>query len=733
MHRSLTLILFLLAAPPVSAAEFCAFPGRDGDRSVQGVVNLWFASPARSELSPGSREIQVDQEVRGLGELQSGDLLLLVQMQGATLDPANTDSYGDGVGADGRGAGHLALEAGRFEFLRLEQASGNRLRVRGGGPNGGLVHRYVSSFPAGADDPGAVRWQLIRVPQFENLTLTGDLQALPWDGRSGGILAVDVRRELDLGGFRLDAGGMGFRGGAALTLVGALGDERDFVYRAPSRAELGAAYGQHGSKGEGVAGTPRWIAGDQHTPLDTLPQADRLSVSDGYPGGSMAKGAPGNAGGGGSSLSADNSEPAGGGGGGGGAAGSVGEDRMQALRGGHGGGAIDPALPLLIAGGGGGAGTRSAGVSSHGDGGRGGGVVLVRTGRIQGPGVLATPGRAGKAGDEAGGGGGGGGTLWLQAAFMEGDVELELAGGKGGKGAAAGGRGGAGRLLMGGGMKLTPPDQLPVNDTLDRTSAPGVTAGYLCRPAGMLLAGTVFEDNGLGEGVAHDGRRHRDERGLGGWSVTVTTPDGTPVVQTETAANGQFALELEEVWAGKPLRLQVKIDPQWHAVSARAQDLPLAPFRYSGAGRWHFTAQRDYLQDGLVLGLIQEPRIEVPELRNLERGSTQFFLFRYLPHTEGRARFRYRGETRAVGSWRHSFFLDPDCDGASEFVDRDVTRWVPLAVAEPVCVRVRVDVPRDADVRDSLALQVDVETDLGPTPLGLALKPVQARIVTRLK
>ncbi len=50
---------------------------------------------------------------------------------------------------------------------------------------------------------GRRRWQLVRVPQFDSLSLEQDVAASPWNGTTGGGLAVDVRRQLDLNGHTL--------------------------------------------------------------------------------------------------------------------------------------------------------------------------------------------------------------------------------------------------------------------------------------------------------------------------------------------------------------------------------------------------------------------------------------------------------------------------------------------------------------------------------------------------
>ncbi|MDF1629292.1 MAG: hypothetical protein P1U78_05775 [Alcanivoracaceae bacterium] len=731
MVRAFALSLVMLAAVPAGAAGLCGFPGGDGAVQAQGVVNLWLESASSSDIAPGSRWLPVAAH-RGQGELGPGDLGLLVQMQGARIAASNDDAYGDGISGDAQGRGWLELEAGHFEFVRIEEVEAGRVRVRGAGPNSGVVHAYRSREPNSANESGRQRWQLIRVPQYESLTLTGDLAVLPWDGASGGILAVDVRRSLQLNGHRLSVAGAGFRGGAALPLVGALGDVTDYRYRAPAVAELAAAFGQHASKGEGLAGTPRWLATDATgtVALDTRGQADALAVSDGYPNGSMARGAPANAGGGASSLRPDNSEPAGGGGGAGGTAGKTGLNAAGQPFGGQGGAGLADLL-LLSAGGGGGAGSRSFGTGLAGSGGAGGGIIVIRAGRLEGPGDFDLRGQSGRDSAEGAGGGGGGGTMLLQAAFTDQqERHWLLSGGKGGDGVAPGGAGGSGRLLSGGGA-LLPDIDASHFDQVRGEDLPGVAAGYLCRPAGMLLAGQIFEDNGAGAAQAHDGQRQRGEAGVA--AIPVRVREGKQVhAQTLTNGSGLFALELPESLADRPLILEADMPSGWHAVSARANDLPLSPFVWQGDGRWQFTARREYLQDGIVLALIRAPQWQTPAARTVTPGSTQLFLFRYLPQTSGRVRFRYRGEQAIGTNWQHRFLLDPQCNEQSKFVGEDVSRWLPITAGQPICLRVRVDVPADAPQSGRLGLLLEAETDLGDTPLKLKLPALKARIDLQL-
>ena len=73
----------------------------------------------------------------------------------------------------------------------------------------GLQHGYAT----------ADRTQVVRVPQFNNLTIENGaiIQARPWDGQRGGVVVVHVNGVTTLEG-SISTSGQGFRGGAVENL-----------------------------------------------------------------------------------------------------------------------------------------------------------------------------------------------------------------------------------------------------------------------------------------------------------------------------------------------------------------------------------------------------------------------------------------------------------------------------------------------------------------------------------
>ena len=364
------------------------------------------------------------------------DLLLVIQAQGATISWAVDDAtYGTVTSLN---------SAGRFELVTVRSVAGSVVTIDAVG----LSYGYTTAGNA----------QVVRVPQYTTVTVGGGTSIVPasWDGRCGGIVAIDVQGAATVDG-AIDATGRGFRGGALDPNSAGLAQDI-VVYRSTDDRE-GA------EKGEGIAGNA--------TTYDSL-------------GGRYGRGAPANGGGGG------NSHNAGGGGGangrngvawngqgnpdttvgawvtawnidgtltaattssGGGRGGcSFSTNNLDALlnppggsgwggnrrreRGGLGGRPLDndPASGRLFMGGGGGAGDQND--ACGGAGGSGGGIVVLYAASVSGTGSLLANGMAGAnaVGEykDGSGGGGGGGSIVVRAATSVAGLMIQANGGVGG-------------------------------------------------------------------------------------------------------------------------------------------------------------------------------------------------------------------------------------------------------------------------------------------------------------
>ncbi|WP_167856545.1 PA14 domain-containing protein [Hymenobacter metallicola] len=440
--------------------------GIDGNRTVaSGTVVVNEYAKVTADAAAGTTALTVASNTlnansRFPGPLTQGDLIMLIQMQGASINTTDGASYG---------AVTAYNNAGRYEILEVAAVSG----TTGITLTCGLKYSYTAAGQA----------QVVRLPRFSTLTVNSGatISATAWDRTSGvgGVLAMEVANGTTLNG-TINATGLGFRGGVLDN-----SSDASNVYVTGYRG-LAPEYGAE--KGEGIAGF----------------QADYDALNGRYGRGAAANGGGGGnshnaAGGGGSNVGATawtgtgnpdrgasnaydaawNLESPGfattvssGGGRGGYSYASSNQDALTVApgnnswggnnrqnTGGFGGRPLDTRGRLYL-GGGGGAGDGNNSVSTSG--GNGGGVVYLLTGgAVAGSGSIQANGSTGvragniatSGGTDAAGGGGGGGSIVLHVSGTITGITASAQGGTGGSQRDAGvesegpGGGGGGGLI----------------------------------------------------------------------------------------------------------------------------------------------------------------------------------------------------------------------------------------------------------------------------------------------
>lgn len=362
---------------------------------ISGIINHYAAATAMDTCTAALT-------VSDTTGFRPGRRILVIQMQGATMDESLSVSYG---------AVKNLNCAGCFESVVVDSVADKTLFLRQY-----LIHPY--------DWNGKV--QVVTIPRYTAVTVTDTLKPKPWDGTTGGILVLDAAGGTLTLNAPISADGAGFRGGTS--------------YVAPANncnalfPQIGLFYPEGswrgGRKGEGVVNP---VAGKE-----------------------LGRGAQTNGGGGG------NDHNSGGGGGGhfvsGGGGGRNNEPNALGCDGdypGLGGLGINAAPQRAFLGGGGGAGHSNNFLKSGG--GAGGGIIYLRAGFLLGPQQIMTanglPGSTSEG--DGGGGGGAGGTLWISIPNPPVGIQLSARGGDGGNSNATnanrcygpGGGGAGGRIV----------------------------------------------------------------------------------------------------------------------------------------------------------------------------------------------------------------------------------------------------------------------------------------------
>ncbi|MBK8324492.1 MAG: hypothetical protein IPL06_17740, partial [Betaproteobacteria bacterium] len=444
-----------LAAPAL--AQVCAVPGSSGPGSISGIVNTYYPGTAAT-LSSGSTSVAVGSaDPRGsLTAVAAGDLLLVVQVQDASISSTNSAAYG----GSGGGAGYTALgSAGQYEYvIATGPAAAGSIPVASP-----LVNTYRTA--AATSTSGQKRYQVIRVPQYSSgVLLGGTVTAPPWDGTTGGVVAFDVAGNLNWNGQSIDVTGRGFRGGGGQCSnangTGTAVANTDYrLAVGTGTINLGGTGSvPDGAKGEGVAGTPILVFTPTTPGSNAAGTVNNTGGADGttggYPSGSFGRGAPGNGGGGGTdgNPTANDQNTGGGGGGNFGIGGKGGFGWTPGTppgvdAGGFGGMSVPSAANRLFLGGGGGAATSNnctgtPGNAAASSGAAGGGLVFVRSGTTSGGGTINARGTDGNStiGNDASGGGGAGGSVLVFVNNSGGAIgaTINVQGGAGGSNSGGG-------------------------------------------------------------------------------------------------------------------------------------------------------------------------------------------------------------------------------------------------------------------------------------------------------
>jgi hypothetical protein len=190
--------------------------GMDGAQSIAGVVNKYAQVKSINNGNSNATSFTVD-----TGSFFAvNDLVLVIQMQGATIDNSNTSTYGavSNIG-----------NCGNYEYVVVTNVSGNII----------VTHKIQKTYTSGA----AAGVQLVKVPQYTSATITGTLSGMPWNGSKGGIIAIDASSIIFQA--NVNANFLGFRPGAV---------KNDLTDPSDITSYYGDFDSLMGMKGEGIAG-----------------------------------------------------------------------------------------------------------------------------------------------------------------------------------------------------------------------------------------------------------------------------------------------------------------------------------------------------------------------------------------------------------------------------------------------------------------------------------------------
>ncbi len=573
--------------------------GKDGNKTVTAAatqVNEYTTLAA--DATAGQSSITVASNTfTGVGTfttpLAKGDLVMIIQMQGATIDYAPDDNT--------YGAITNYNNCGNNELAEVLSVTGSQQIT--------FICPLKNSYTASG------RTQVIRVPRYNSLTINanGGIACPAWDGTKGGVLAVEVLGSTVVDG-KISASSTGFRGGLAnenqstngvtgsRSTLATYGGEKGegiagyvtdydnmngrYSFGAPANGGGGGNGHNSGGGGGGNAGPIAWT-GFGNPDLSTPNWAQAWDLE----GNSFSTSTSSGGGKGGYTFSANNkdalTEPL--------YTSAWGGDWRNNV-GGRGGRPLDYSTGRLFMGGGGGAADQND--NTGGDGGVGGGIIyLVTFGPISGTGTVDANGNEGETsgggftqGQDGGGGGGAGGTVIINTtSTLTGIVTIAAKGGKGGDqnklfGNDAYGPGGGG----GGGYIATSACAIPkeVDGGINGTTSVVTMSEFPPNGAtkgGSGLASTVLTNYDL---TATGGTACTGQQLTLDATVTGTGPQGYSIEWIdETGASVGTGASIQYTFT-QPQTLYAHTCPGWFTVAVQltAGVNPTALFTYTDQG-----------------------------------------------------------------------------------------------------------------------------------------------------
>ena len=204
MKKCITLLFFLAC---FSSAFSQKGKNGAGNILVSTIVNAYTSLIADAFI--GNTSLNVSS---GSG-YSAGDLVYIIQIQGASVNcyinpwgnPNSAEPYSQAFGKITN-----YNNAGNNEYAQIASVSGNIITI-----DCPLKNNYTA----------AGKVQVVKVPRYTSLTIatTGIITCPNWNGTTGGVIAIEVDGNtlINTGG-KIDASGLGFRGGAAIGKTGGL-------------------------------------------------------------------------------------------------------------------------------------------------------------------------------------------------------------------------------------------------------------------------------------------------------------------------------------------------------------------------------------------------------------------------------------------------------------------------------------------------------------------------------
>jgi len=216
---------------------------------------------------------------------------------------------------------------------------------------------------------------------------------------------------------------------------------------------------------------------------------------------------------------------------------------------------------------------------------------------------------------------------------------------------------------------------------------------------GIVIRGTVFDDNGLSTGVSANQLQDGTEPGIGGIKVIATDANGNIYDSTVTTTDGRYELHVP----GSASIVKVT-EFNGSGYGTTGAQLGNSGGSYDAAADTiTFTATPSTTYSGLDFADIKKPTFEPDHRSTVLPGNVVFYAHTFSTPSQGSLVFKQSSDLSVSSGWTHTLFEDANCDGVLNngegFIEIALLSYVVPANGK-VCVINKVFAPSNVISQD---------------------------------
>ena len=242
------------------------------------------------------------------------------------------------------------------------------------------------------------------------------------------------------------------------------------------------------------------------------------------------------------------------------------------------------------------------------------------------------------------------------------------------------------------------------------------------------LSGFVFEDNGLGAAIAHDGILDNSESGLGNKTVRViyngsgigNYVTGDIITSTTTSGDGSYTITIPVELAGEDLILDVLKEAAWiDSSEANVTAMPQVNNVSVTDSQMKINAAAGDDLVGLNFGKVREPVMEPDNFSYIEPGKGVLLQHKFKSYTQGIIAVSTINvnEEPNTNSWSKVIYRDNNCNGKIETNERQITNNITVSEQQEICllskIFANIDVPNNALYKYDLIVNMVLDDHIG--------------------